>query len=635
MTIWTQDLTTKKAIIEKELPNLSAAKRICLDIETFDPHLKTTGPSIRTGGYVAGIGVGAEFSDGEVRGWYVPIAHEGYEEDCEDESTVLPWLEKILADKNREVIGAKLEYDMGYLQHFYGMRIAGKLIDVQLAEPLIDENAKQYNLGALGDKYLNESKVDDELYEYCAAHFGGKAVRTQAGNIYRCPPSVVANYGIGDVTLPIRIWRCQREVLTKEGLWDVFDLEAALAPMLIDMKALGVRVDMDSVDRVQTQAAAKMVSLQKEIDQLAGVPISIYESSCLEEAFQRLDIPYGRTEAGNPSFTSAILEQSSFGMKINELKQTTKIHDVFLENYINKYVVRDRIHPAFNQLKGDDYGTVTGRFSSSQPNLQNIPNDPMIRSLYIPEDGENWYKLDYNSVEYRLALHFARGPAADLMVQRYLDDPNFDAHQMTADDIGITRKQAKKINFGIIYGMGVALLSSEIGVPLAEGRQVINRFHDNVPFMKSLLNKAMEVAEKRGYIHTLSGRRRRFNLYEPRKWTRGKFPLPHQEALHEYGTNIKRAFCYKALNAAVQGSAADVLKKAMVDIYKSGVCDVINLPTLTVHDELDFSANDSPEHQEALRETRHLMQAAFKVRVPLIVDVEKGTNWGTVKPIEL
>lgn len=633
--IYNHDIGTNSLVKINELPNLDEAIRLCIDIETYDPNLKSTGPSVRTGGYIAGIGVGAEFEQGTIDGWYIPIEHEGYEDECFNAEETIHWLKNLMENPHREVLFANALYDLDYLSNQQGVRPAGKIIDVQVAEPLIDENAKSYSLGALADKYLGEAKVDDELYEYCASQFGGRATRTQAGNIYRCPPEVVAKYGIGDVTLPLRIWERQREELSKQALWDVFDLETALIPMLLDMKSRGVRVNMSMVDEVQSGAAKRMIQLQKEIDQMAGMPIAVYENACLEEAYTKLHLPYARTEAGNPSFTAAVLENSEFGIKVNELKKATKMHDVFLDSYINSYVVRDRIHPAFNQLRGDEYGTVTGRFSSSLPNLQNIPGDPLIRSLYVPEDGEDWYKLDYSSVEYRLALHYAKGPAAEAMRAHYADDPLFDAHGMTAKDIGITRKQAKVINFGLIYGMGVKKLSESLGVGMSEGKQILNRFHDNVPFMKELLDLAKRTADSRGHVHTLAGRRRRFDLYEPSRWQKGKFPKPHAEALHEYGPNIKRAFTYKALNAVVQGSAADVMKKAMVDIYQSGVCAVVGVPMLTVHDELDFSANQSSEHIEAMREVKHLMETAFVVKVPLVVDVERGSSWGSIKEITL
>lgn len=638
MNIWKLDTLDNKLVCVHELPNLANAKRLCVDTETCDPDLKTTGPSVRTGGWVAGICVGAEFEDGSIDGWYIPMDHEGYEEECnngKEAEAVLDWLRELSADTEREVVFANALYDLDYLAHLNNVHFSGPIIDVQVAEPLIDENANSYALGTLAEKYLGDSKADEGLYEYCASHFGGRVGRGQAANIYRCPPMIVAKYGIGDVTLPLRVWEKQREVLTKQGLWDVFKLETDLIPMLLKMKSRGVRVNLDAAEQVQSGAAARMITLQQEIDKFAGMPIAIYEPTCLVQAYDKLGIPYGRTEAGNPSFTAAILDRSGFGQSVNELKKATKIHDVFLESYVNGFLVRDRIHPTFHQLKGDENGTVTGRLSGSKPNLQNIPNDKDIRALYIPDDGEEWYKLDYNSVEYRLALHYARGPSAEDMRMHYAADAMFDAHQMTADDIGIERKQAKQINFGLIYGMGVKLLAANLGVTVGEAKKILARFHAKVPFMKELLNMASDVASKRGHVHTLSGRRRRFDLYEPMRWQKGKFAKPHAEALHEYGTGIKRAFTYKALNAIVQGSAADVMKKAMVDINKSGVLDVLRPPMLTVHDELDFSANKSDAHQEALREVKHLMESAFVVKVPLVVDVECGSNWGSVQGVTL
>jgi len=638
MPIYKLDIVDGKELVTtvKTLPDLRDAVRICVDTETYDPNIKTTGPSVRTGGYIAGVGVGAEFENGEVDGWYLPVEHLGYEEECLDKKEIMGWLRELLSRTDREVVFANAMYDLDYLSTQEGVEVKGKIIDVLLAAPLIDENASSYSLESVAGDLLGEGKDGEGLYEYCAEHFGGRATRAQqAKNIYRCPPKVVATYGVGDVTLPLRVWSEQRKIITFQGLWGVFDLEASLVPMLLAMRQRGVRVDIGGVDKVQAETAEKMITLQKKIDEMAGKPIAVYEPSCLLEAYTKLDLPFARTEKGNPSFAAAVLERSEFGRMINQLKQATKIHDVFLESYINNFVIRDRIHPNFNQLKGDDSGTVTGRFSSSQPNLQNIPRESAMRSLYIPEDGEQWYKLDYNSVEYRLALHYAKGAAADSMRGFYEEDPLFDAHQMTADDIGITRTQAKAINFGLIYGMGVAKLSAELGVSPAEGKKILYRFHDKVPFMKELLNKAMKRASDKGYVHTLAGRRRRFELFEPARWTKGAFPKPRTEALHEYGPSIKRAMTYKALNAIVQGGAADIMKKAMVDVYQSGVCDVIGLPMLTVHDELDFSANDGPAHQEALREVSNLMENAFQLSVPLIVDAECGKDWGSVKKVIL
>ena len=620
---------------ETTLPDLSTAVRLCVDIETYDPNLKTTGPSVRTGGWVAGIGIGAEFDDGKIEGWYIPVEHEGYEELCLDKDEVMEWLQVQVSRKDREVLFANAIYDLDFLYNQHNIWVEGPIIDVQVAEPLIDENKHVYSLGSLADKYLGETKVDNFLYEYCSNTFGGKAVRSQAGNIYRCPPEIVAEYGIGDVTLPLRVWEKQRDQLTKDELWEVFTLETELIPLLLLMKSRGVRVDVGAKERLQDDCASQIIQLQEDLDKMAGVPVAVYEATLLEEIYIKLGLSYPRTEAGSPSFTSQVLQNSEFGSLVDQLRKVTKINNTFLDGYINNFLVRDRIHPAFNQLKGEDYGTVTGRFSSSQPNLQNIPNDPRVRSLYIPDEGEDWYKLDYSSVEYRLALHYARGPAAEEMRSRYAVDINFDAHQMTADEIGITRKQAKAINFGLIYGMGVKKLAVELGVTVSEAKSILYRFHDKVPFMNALLQAAKKAADNRGYVHTLAGRRRRFNLWEPMRWQKGKFPLPREQAEHEYGNAIKRGYTYRALNAAIQGSAADAMKKSMVDIFKSGVCDVIGVPMLTEHDELDFSVGREARHLEAIREVKYLMENAYDVKVPLLVDAEKGKSWGQIEEVSL
>jgi len=273
-------------------------------------------------------------------------------------------------------------------------------------------------------------------------------------------------------------------------------------------------------------------------------------------------------------------------------------------------------------------GTVTGRFSYSNPNLQQIPArhkilGPMLRSIFIPEEGCHWGCFDYSQQEPRILVHYAnkmRMEGADVIVDAY-NAGDADFHQVVADMAGIERKQAKTINLGLMYGMGKNKLMSELGLLKDEADQLLKNYHLNAPFVKMISDRVMRQAEDTGIIRTLEGRACHFDLWQPDQFGVST-PLPLEDAKKTYGEFIKRAFTYKALNKLIQGSAADMTKRAMVNLYKEGV-----VPHIQVHDELDVSV-ESPEQAEKIIE---IMEASAKLGVPNKVDYEKGPSWGEIK----
>ena len=245
--------------------------------------------------------------------------------------------------------------------------------------------------------------------------------------------------------------------------------------------------------------------------------------------------------------------------------------------------------------------------SSSKPNMQNIPTKGagVVRAIFIPDKDEDWYSLDYSQVEYRLMAHYALGKGSDALRETYIGNPKVDFHQQMADLTGLARKDAKTLVFGLLYGMGKEKLAIGLKKDMAEAEEIFKVFHKNAPFVKTTSAMASQKARVRGYVYTLLKRRRRF---------------PNGVSVH------------KALNALLQGSAADIMKKAMVDISKSGVEDVLGAPLLTVHDELDFSAPRTKLGKEAILEVKNMMINTFPLSVPLLVDVERGTNWANICP---
>jgi DNA polymerase I-like protein with 3'-5' exonuclease and polymerase domains len=388
----------------------------------------------------------------------------------------------------------------------------------------------------------------------------------------------------------------------------------------------------------QTKARKMLRQRKKDIHEFikskTGVAIEPWAAASVQQVFEALNLQYPKTEAGAPSFTKQYLNAHPHEVcqAIVQLRETDKADSTFIDTIL-RHEHNGRIHTEFHQLRSDDGGTVTGRFSSSNPNLQQIPaRDPeikkLIRGLFIPEQGSRWGSFDYSSQEPRLLVHFAasirgenRHDMIDSVVKAY-NEGDVDLHQMVADFAGITRKEAKVVNLGIMYGMGKGKLAGQLGISEEEAGALLQTHHEKVPFVKGLADLAMQQAAKHGVIRTLLGRRCNFHLWEPRSFGYKK-PLPFEEAMKEYGQPLTRAFTYKALNKLIQGSAADQTKKAMADCYAEGL-----LPMLTVHDELCFSVESSVAICSDQRD--HGDRSIRVLKVPSKVDAELGDNWGEV-----
>ena len=621
-----------------EFPRLEAADVISLDVETKDPHLPEMGPgTLRKDGHIVGISVGTE--DGER--WYFPMRHEvgGGNMDADQ---VLRWASDELSRPNQTKVGANLMYDCEWLAA-EGVQVAGPFIDVLYQEALLDEYAKSYALESVGQKYLGEGKVSNALYEWCAQAYGGSPNGKQRANIYRAPACLTGPYAESDVDIPLRVARAQQARLESEGLSSLARLENALIPMLLAMRRRGVRVDVAAAGILNDKLAEELEQLKKknDVDMWSAVQIAVRCDS--------LGIPYPRTPPskkhpnGNPSFVAGWLklQNHEFLETLFRMRSIDKLRGTFIEGHTLGHLVNGRVHAQFHPLRGDDNGTVSGRFSSSLPNLQNVPNRdeilaPLIRGLYLPDEGEDWGRFDWSQIEYRLLVHYARGGGSVEARQAYRDDPTTDFHQLTNEWVfggdPNMRKPAKNINFGLVYGMREKTMSVNLGRSLQATKLLFEMYHKRLPFVSATFEAAERVALNRGYTKTLLGRRSRFDLWESRKWDdmqkEDAVPLHRDAALTTWGPNIRRAYAYRALNRMLQGSAADIMKKAMVDIWESGICDVLGAPLLTVHDELDWSAPRTPEAQEALKEAHYIMEHCVELRVPLYAERETGNDWG-------
>jgi DNA polymerase I-like protein with 3'-5' exonuclease and polymerase domains len=608
--------------IPSEYPDLTQYKSIAIDLETRDPNIQTLGPGwARNDGYVVGIAVAA----GDYQG-YFPIRHENGHN--LDPDITMRWLKKQMATPDIPKIVHNATYDAGWL-HAEGVDVQGRIIDTMVAAPLVDENRFSYSLNNLGRDYIDMRK-DEKMLRAAAKDWG---IDPKA-DMWRLPPKFVGAYAEQDALMTLKLWEYLQIEINKQDLTHIFDLETSLIPMMLDMRKQGVRVDLDKAARVQGDLKKKAKLVHAEIKRKTGVDIQPWAAASVQKMFEALNLSYPKTENGAPSFTKQYLNAHPHEMcqQLVRLRELDKASSTFVESIL-RHEYKGRIHCEFHQLRSDDGGTVTGRFSSSNPNLQQIPaRDPeikaAIRGLFIPEEGEKWGSFDYASQEPRLLVHFAasmpdsmRNPMVDTIVEEY-HKGDVDLHQMVADMAGISRKEAKTVNLGIMYGMGVGKLAAQLSITNEEAKGLLETHRQKVPFVKQLASVASMKAAEHGQIRTLLGRRCRFHLWEPKSFGY-KRPLPHDEAQKEYGMGIRRAFTYKALNKLIQGSAADQTKKAMVDCYGEGL-----LPLLTVHDELCFSVKDE---KQAAR-IKDIMENGLNdvLLVPSRVDQELGDNWGEV-----
>jgi len=604
-------------------PDLTGYDRIAIDLETRDPNLMKLGPGwCRNDGYVIGYAVAA----GDFVGYY-PVRHE---DGNLPEKLVVNWLKKQMATPKIEKVMHNAMYDLGWMR-WAGIEVQGPIIDTMIAAPLLNENRRYYNLNSLTGEYLGEYK-NEKMLKAAAAMYGVDP----KSDMWRLPSKFVGSYAEQDAAVTLRLWDRLRVDIKQDEVTSIFQLESSLLPVLLEMKTKGVRVDTDGAEQIQIELSKREKELLKEIRSDTGVSIEPWSAASVAKAFDALGLKYHRTENSNaPSFTKQFLSNHThpIAQKIVKLREFNKANTTFVETIL-EHSCNGRIHCDFNPLRSDEGGTVTGRFSSSNPNLQQIPaRDPeiksMIRGLFIPEEGTKWGSFDYASQEPRWLAHYCaqlngvhRHPQIDSVIDMY-QQGNADFHQMVADLADITRKEAKTVNLGIMYGMGRKKLAGVMDIDEMEAKSLLEKYHERVPFVKGIADLASATASKSGSIRTWLGRKCRFDMWEPKSFGYNK-AMKLEEAIKEYGGKgmIRRAFTYKALNKLIQGSSADQTKKAMVDCHAEGLT-----PMLTVHDELCFSIS-SQEQSDRIVEI--MSTCVPSLNVPFEVDAELGDNWGEV-----
>jgi DNA polymerase I-like protein with 3'-5' exonuclease and polymerase domains len=610
--------TQSEWIPPHELPNIFDAKVIAFDLETYDPGLKSTGPGWTTkNGHIIGIAVAVE-------GWkgYYPIRHEnGFNW---DRKRVLNWFKKLMQTDAIKVAHNAI-YDLGWL-YAEGIEVKGPIVDTMIMAPIINENKFSYALNAVGKDMLNEYK-NENLLKQAAIEFGVDP----KNEMYKLPAIFVGSYAEQDADLTLRLFQHMRPIIEKESLTTVYKLEMELIPVIFNMIKKGVRVDVEKARRYKKTFKNTEKKILDSILEDTGITVDVWAAASVATVFDKLKIKYPRTEKTKaPSFTKDFLLHHShpIAQQIQSAREYNKVQSTFIDTIL-KHGETGRIHASIHQMRDGEAGTVSGRLSYSNPNLQQLPArnkeiKKQIRGLFLPEEKETWGSFDYSQQEPRIASHYAFKlgcEGAQTIVDEYQKNSDADFHNIVSEIADIERDQAKTINLGLFYGMGVNKLSNELQVKVEVAKEILSQYNNKVPFIKDLATRVSTYANSEGYVSTLRGRKCRFELWEPT--TFGVFKaLPLDQAKLKYGKHhhLQRAGTYKALNRLIQGSAADQTKQAMINLYNEGLT-----PLIQIHDELTLSFDGSEEIKNKIIST---MENAIQLSVPSKVDCDVGKSWG-------
>ena len=635
------------------LPDLSNETEVAIDVETRDDSLaKDKGPGFyqyeRTNpntGFICGIS--AAWREQNI---YIPIRH--YNTTCYDIEVVGRWLSVLCQQRHTKFVFHNFPYDWGWIQAVCGVRPPSQIDDTTAMASMIDENRPSFKLDDLC-LWQGLPGKDENLLDLALAVYGGKGKK----DLWRLPGKFVGPYGEQDATSTLRLAQKLRPLLTAEKLDVAYQVEQDLLPVTLRMRQRGIRVDVERTTRL---AEGIFKRCEEELSQLShniGTKVTIKElrrNRWLKEQFDQKGLWYPPSQKGDASFEKSFMSNHEhwFPRTCHKIKSQWDLADKFLNKFILMYAHKGRVYPSINQFRSEEGGARSHRFSYSDPPLQQMPSRddeyaPLIRSCFIPEDGERWGSIDYRQQEYRLIVFCAelqqcRGAkrAADM----YRHHPDTDFHNYVAEITRLERRRAKDVNFAKSYGAGVKKFSLMTGMDENEARNVMDQYDRELPFVKEVATLYTRFAARDGYIEMLDGARNHFSLWEPiyrdfskeSSYKEGNpdlnvYPCNIEEARTRcsnsshpwYGERLKRAFTHKAFNRMIQGTAARQIKKAMVLIYQAGY-----LPILQIHDELGFSFANPDDAQICARIMEEAMPA---ITIPMLTDVKLGASWGELK----
>ena len=595
-----QDLTYDYQLIDTEekidqlLQNILTQKILSLDTETTG-----TDP-------IRAELVGMSFSYAENQAFYVPVPA-----DRTEAQRIVDKFKPVFENKETLKVGQNIKYDMLVLAN-YGVEIQGEMFDTMIAHYVLQPEL-HHGMDYLAEIYLHYETIKIEEL------IGPKGKNQK--NMRDLDPANIYRYACEDADVTLKLKNVLEKELKQNDAESLFrDIEMPLVPVLAYMERNGVRIDTEALKETSRHFTARMQQIEEEVHRLAGVEFNIASPKQVGEVlFDRLKIvdKPKKTKTGQYVTSEEVLEslkgKHEIVEKILEHRGLKKLLGTYIDalpQLINPQT--GHIHTSFNQTV-----TATGRLSSSNPNLQNIPvrneDGKEIRKAFIPDEGCEFFSADYSQIELRIMAHLSQDPH---MIEAFRE--NQDIHAATAAKIykekleDVTREQrskAKTANFGIIYGISVFGLAERLNIDRKEAKELIDGYFENYPHVKEYMDKSIQTAREKGYIETIFRRRR----YLPDINSRNAVVRGYAER--------------NAINAPIQGSAADIIKVAMVRIYRRFREEGIRSKMiLQVHDELNFSV--LPEEKEKVQQiVISEMESAYKMKVPLQADCGWGKNW--------
>ncbi len=567
------------------------------------------------------VGYVITFGTSDLDNFYLPIRHRSHNildfsapdsdnwvGNCENHDFENQ-LARILKQRGKElrIIGHNLHFDLKFMAKHDVNPVYNTLECTMINAGLIDEYRKSYSLDQCCIEANVVAKLGDELYEHMAGLFGGPADRKQMANFWKLHGNdkLGIEYALGDGISTYELWQWQNQEINRQDLQHVHLLECRTMNSLHRMMMRGVKIDEARLEEVSNIVQSKldqaMKSLPPDLNTRSGAQM-------LKLFMDQGITDWPTTDKGNPSFPEWWLQSTEIGRSVVVARKYRNLLNSFI-NPMRQHLWKGRVHTEFNQSKSDQYGTVTGRLSSSRPNLQQVPKrneelGRLFRSIFIPDEGMVWASVDYSQCEPRLLAHYSN---CKVLVDGYSQTPAIDAHTAVAKAANIDRTSGKRLNQGLITGMGKNKLISELGVSAEEGNRIYDNYFDAMPEIKTIQRHAATVMQNRGYVRSILGRHARLQYFS------------------NGGTNN-----YKAINRLLQCSNADIIKKSMADIddYLGDSDDCHML--LNIHDSIDFQYHRSSE--DKYHRCLDIMQdygpnKSVNLRVAMEVDQGIGPNW--------
>lgn len=646
----------------ESLPDLSQEQEVAIDTETRDPMLAhDLGPGFfaherwdPNTGYICGISVA--WRDQKI---YIPTQHRDF--DNFDHELVQRWLKSLAKQSLTRFVFHNFQYDWGWLEAQYGVPPPNLVDDTGAMAAMINENLPSFTLDDLC-AWQGLPGKDERLLEEVAS-LRKIPVKDIKKNLWQFEAKHVGPYAEQDAASTLALAGKLRPLLSAENLDYAYEIERELMPVTLKMKQRGIRIDAEKAERLASniirQRDEQLINISSRLGEKVDVKC-LRSNRWLRDKFDTLGLKYPKTlpsenfADGQASFEKSFMANHPhwFPQLAFKIKHQTDFAEKFLKTFILKHAYRGRVYPTVNQFRNEEGGTRSHRFSYSDPPLQQMPSRddelaPLIRSCFIPEDGEVWCSIDWRQQEYRLIVFIAelvRARGAQEAANMYRSDPETDFHDYVAEITRLKRKRAKDVNFATSYGAGVKKFSIMTGMDEEEAKKVMDQYHERLPFVHIASDRYNRFAAQNGYIKMIDGARGHFNLWEPiyRDFAREiefkkrnpeistlpcfaeEFARRKEDSKHPwYGERCKRAYTHKSFNRMIQGSAARQMKKAMVDIVKAKY-----FPVLQLHDELCFSFAD-PSHAKIC--ARIMEEAVPLITIPMLTDVRVGASWGDLK----